>query len=293
MDAAERVAAAAAVSILSCSVRGCGRPLQRGQRALTCPEGHTYDIARGGYINLLQPQDRRSANAGDSKEAIDARARLLDAGVGRALLDGLIAHAAALDLVAGAGVVDLGCGAGDALAMLQARTPVLGVGIDLSTAAIALAARRHPQITWVVANADRRLPILDRTVALVLSLNGRRNPEEAARILEISGRLLVAIPAPDDLIELRQAIQGQAVERSRAEALLHEHGPRFELVERTAVRERTRLAPAQLIDILHGTYRGKRTSAAARVQALTEPQSGSASGMDVTLAMEVFLFSPR
>jgi 23S rRNA (guanine745-N1)-methyltransferase len=273
------------VSVLSCSVRGCGRPLERGDRVLTCADGHTYDIARSGYINLLQPQDRRSANAGDSKDAVEARARLLDAGAGRASLDSLVARAAALDLGAGACVVDLGCGSGDALAMLQALTPVTGIGIDLSTAAIDLAARRHPAVTWVVANADRRIPILDRQAALVMSLNGRRNPDEVARILSPAGRLLVAIPAPDDLIELRERIQGQAIERSRAEALLEEHEARFELVERTALRERAWLEPAQLVDVLHGTYRGKRASAAAQIEALA--------GMDVTLAMEIFLFSPR
>jgi len=56
--------------VLACSVRGCGLPLTRRDRALVCSAGHAFDIARSGYINLLQPQDRRSLVAGDSKTAV-------------------------------------------------------------------------------------------------------------------------------------------------------------------------------------------------------------------------------
>lgn len=136
-----------------------------------------------------------------------------------------------------------------------------------------------------MANADRRVPVLERRAALVMSLNGRRNPAETARILEPGGHLLVAVPAPDDLIELRALVQGQAVERPRGEALLAGHAEHFDLVERSVVREHHRLARDQVMDMLLGTYRGRRTSAAARLEALP--------GMEITLAMEIFLLAPR
>jgi SAM-dependent methyltransferase len=163
---------------LACTVRDCGLPLQKREREYVCEYGHTFDIARSGYLNLLQPQDRRSSNAGDSKDAIAARASLLAAGVGRALVNAVAAKAAALDLPDDPVVVDLGSGSGDAIAALAERRSVVGVGIDLATAAAEHAARRFPSHTWVVANADRRLPLLDRSVHLLLSLYGRRNPEE-------------------------------------------------------------------------------------------------------------------
>ncbi len=72
---------ASAPSILACSVRGCHLGLVRQSRVFVCPRRHTFDIARSGYVNLLQPQDRRSPNAGDSKDALAARAALLAAGV--------------------------------------------------------------------------------------------------------------------------------------------------------------------------------------------------------------------
>lgn len=243
-------------------------------------------MARSGYVSLLQPQDRRSPSAGDSKAAVDARARLLGAGVGRRILGQFIEQAASLSLPSGEPVVlDLGSGSGDALDALAHRRRITGVGIDLSKAAAERASRRFPSLTWVVANADRQLPILSGSVALVLSFHGRRLPGECARVLAPSGFLLAAIPADDDLIELRARVQGAGTARGRAERLLDEHKPLFTLVARSLAHERHHLEQDALRDLLRGTYRGERASAALQVEAL-EP-------LDVTLASELFLFERR
>jgi 23S rRNA (guanine745-N1)-methyltransferase len=236
-------------------------------------------------VNLLQPQDRRSADAGDSGDAIEARRRLLEAGIGLAILQTFVRRAASLHLEARDVVVDLGCGAGDALAALSAATRIDGIGIDLAVRAVALAARRFPGPTWVVANADRRLPLREASVALACSLHGRRNPTECARVLRKGGWLMIATPAPDDLIELRTVVQGAPVERSRAERVLSEHQALFDLADRVSRREHHRLERAHLIDLLRGTYRGARASVDERVQAL--------STLDVTLASDLFLFTRR
>ena len=200
---------------LACSVRGCTLQLRRRDRSWTCDAGHAYDIARSGYVNLLQPQDRRSRVAGDSKAAIEARAALIEAGVGRTLIDALAVRAAALDRGDVPIVVDLGCGSGEALAAFAPRPGVTGIGIDLSTTAAERAARRFPALTWVVANADRRLPLLDGSVDLLVSIHGRRNPGEAARVIAPGRYVLIEVPAADDLIELRELVQGQRIEHDQ------------------------------------------------------------------------------
>lgn len=270
---------------LSCTVRTCGKPLARRTRAWVCAAGHSYDIARSGYVNLLQPQDRRSRTAGDSKAAVAARAALFAAGAGSTVIDAVAQRALALSLTPQAVVVDLGSGSGDALGAVARACPISGVGIDLSTAAAEHAAKRFPGLTWVVANADRRVPILDRRADLVLSLHGRRNPAECARILGPSGHLLVAVPAPDDLIELRTVVQGEGVARDRTPGVMAEHEPLFTLADRVTVRETHHLERAGLIDLLRATYRGERASAAARVEALAR--------LTVTLASELLVFRVR
>jgi 23S rRNA (guanine745-N1)-methyltransferase len=248
-----------------------------------CAAGHSYDVARSGYVNLLQPQDRRSAAAGDSRAAIEARATLLAAGVGRALIDAIAARAASFELRDSPVVADLGCGSGDALAAVAAPAWT-GIGIDLSIAAVERAARHFPDRTWVVANADRRLPLLDRSIDLVMSIHGRRNPPEVARVLAATGYLVVAVPAADDLIELRELVQGQRLERDRVSLVLEEHTSLFELVERSTVSEALELDRDALMNLLRGTYRGVRHRAAERVASLTR--------MTVTLASDLLVLRP-
>ena len=270
---------------LACSVRDCGLPLARRDRTFACPAGHSFDIARSGYVNLLQPQDRRSPLAGDSKPAIEARASLLQARIGRRIVDALVARAAELAPADSGVAVDLGSGCGDGLAVLAGLRPLTCVGIDVSTAACEHAARRFPALTWVVANADRRLPLLDRRVDLVLSLHGRRNAAECARVLGPNGSLLVALPAPDDLIELRTVVQGKGVERDRGDAMLVEHEPFFTLVERLAIREALDIDRDALLNVLRATYRGARRAAAERVDSL-QP-------MRVTFSSDLFVLRAR
>ena len=95
--------------MLVCPVRDCHLALAREERRLFCPRGHSFDVARSGYINLLQPQDRRSRQPGDTAEAVAARPRLHDRGVTEPLL-----HAIAQMMAPSPGdiVLDAGCGDG-------------------------------------------------------------------------------------------------------------------------------------------------------------------------------------
>src|SRR5436190_5946211 len=178
---------------LLCTVRTCHLPVSREERRVICPRGHAFDVARSGYINLLQPQERRSRNPGDSEEAVAARRRFL----GRGHAEPLLAAIRAL-IPDSRDLLDAGCGEGYYLGSLGR-----GSGIDISTAAIDLAARRYPQCEWIVANADRFIPYADASFDLVISITGRMNAGEFRRVLRDDGRLLVAVSAPDDLIELR------------------------------------------------------------------------------------------
>ncbi|HEY6508100.1 MAG TPA: methyltransferase domain-containing protein [Vicinamibacterales bacterium] len=270
------------LTLLACSVKGCHRPLTRVARAYACDGGHSFDVARSGYVNLLQPQDRRSPTAGDPVDALDARVRLVAAGVGRAVLDAAVTLALSPP-AATLAVVDLGCGAGDAIGALTASPHVTGVGIDLSVAAVTLAARRFPSATWVVANADRRVPIRDACMDVVLSIHGRRNAAECARVVRPGGRLVVAVPGPEDLQQLRAVVQGHADPRHRTEAVVAEHAPAFALVATDQVREHHTLTGSILEDLLRATYRSARKRSV--------PSDVLEAGLAITMASDVLVFT--
>ncbi len=277
---------------LACPVRGCGEPLEidpETNRTAACPRGHAFDRARSGYWNLLQPQERRSLNPGDSKEAALARRRLFQAGHLDPLVVGLRQVIAGIRLPEGLAVLDIGCGEGSMLEALTREFPGKeSHGTDISAPALDLAARAFPAATWVVANADRTLPYTAGSFDLLLSLTARINPPDARRLLAPGGALLVAVPGPDDLVELREAVLGEGVLRDRLDrtlALLAEDFEPDRLAGRAAVRWQADLDAPALSDLLASSYRGARQSQRARAEALP--------GLRVTMSRDVAVLRPR
>lgn len=249
---------------LLCPVRGCGAPLERRERSWVCPRGHSFDVARSGYCNLLQPQDRRSKSPGDPREAALARRRFLEAGHGDFLLEALREEVQGTTL-------DVGCGEGFFLGSLA---PEEAHGVDLSVPAIELAARRWPGAHWWVANADRYLPFADGSFDTALSIAGRRPAAELRRVLK--GRLLVAVPGEDDLIELREEVLGEGRLLGRVEKTVAELAGFFELESHRTLRS---VETVDARDALAATYRGARQS-----------QRKELGEMQVTLSFDLLRF---
>src|SRR5690348_4039730 len=126
--------------MLICPVRGCHLPLALKERRRVCPRGHSFDIARSGYTNLLQPQDRRSKQPGDTAAVVAARRRLHDRGVTEPLLRVIAEMAAAGPDDA---VLDAGCGDGFYPGTLARETGCQAHGVDISVPAVDAAARRY------------------------------------------------------------------------------------------------------------------------------------------------------
>lgn len=269
---------------LRCTVRGCSRELAREGAVLRCAAGHAFDVARSGYVNLLLVQDRKSSDPGDTKEAVAARRRLQDMGFGRPLADAILAAVAEIAPPPGSAVLDVGCGEGTFLAAIAERFGLEGFGVDISTSAVEAAAKRHPRLGWVVANADRGLPFADRSFRVVMTIAGRRHPAEFRRVLEPDGRLVAAIPAEDDLVELRAALHGNAIIVDRFGPLLKALEGTFKLEKRRVVRHASRLETPAILDLLASTYRGGRDSQREAIAALTV--------LDVTSSWVLATFRP-
>jgi 23S rRNA (guanine745-N1)-methyltransferase len=234
------------MSPLLCAVRNCHEPLTRVDGGLACPRGHSFDIARSGYINLLQPQERRSRKPGDTAEAVAARRRLHDRGVTQPLLDAIAAMA---NLTSADVVLDAGCGDGYYLGSMALAYECEAHGVDISIPAIDTAARRYPGCQWIVGNADRFLPYADRTFTRVLSITARMNASEFRRVIRDDGRLLVAVPAPDDLVEVR------GTGRDRAARTVETFRAGFTLIDQRRATTVADLDRNSVYDLLLSIYR--------------------------------------
>ena len=255
--------------MLLCPVRDCHLEFVRDGRRLHCARGHSFDVARSGYINLLQPQERHSRQPGDMAAAIASRRCLHDLGVTQPLVESVAGLMAASPRDT---VLDAGCGEGFYLGTLAAQTGFDAHGIDISIPAIDAAARRYPQCQWVVANADRVVPYAAGSFSIVLSITARMNAAEFRRVLRRDGRLLVAIPSPDDLIELR----GQG--RDRVARTVETFTPHFTLISQRRTSTTAALDAAAVHDVLRSIYRPLR--------------SKPIEAMRVTFSLDLLLFHP-
>jgi 23S rRNA (guanine745-N1)-methyltransferase len=258
------------MSALLCTVRDCHEPLARAVAGLICTRGHSFDIARSGYVNLLQPNDKRSKKPGDTAAAVAARRRLHDRGVTAPLLEAI---GALIRIDRDDVVLDVGCGDGFYLGLIALATGCDAHGIDISVPAVDAAARRFAECEWIVGNADRFLPYADKTFSHVLSITARMNVLELRRVLRDDGRLLVAIPAPDDLVELRGA------GRDRVARTLAEFGASFTLVEQKRASTIADLDRDAVHDVLLSIYRPRDIEKVSPAR--------------VTFSLDLLLFAPR
>ena len=266
---------------LRCTVRNCNQPLVQIENGIGCEAGHRFDQAKEGYWNLTQPQDKKSANPGDSREAVLARSRWLERGHASGLITTLATWIP--DLLPETRILDLGCGDGSFGPSLFPDHAANFCGIDLSKPAIKLAARRWPQATWVLANADRGLPVEDSSVDCLLSLFGRRPVAEINRALHPGGCCIVAVPGEDDLIELREQVQKEGKRRSRTEAIINEmQSNGLSCVEQKQWRTQIEIGPEEIADALAMTYRAGRHSEQRLV--------ASIDATSVTLAADLIKF---
>jgi 23S rRNA (guanine745-N1)-methyltransferase len=181
----------------------CSADLTRIERTLRCPQRHSFDLARTGYVNLLTGHGAVPAEGGDRSRQLARR----DAFLAQGHFDGIIETVQEGLGSETCSVLDAGCGTGHHLRrLIDAKPSAAGAGIDLSKDAAAYAAKRHPDFAIAVADIWRDWPVRDACIDLVLSIFAPKNFPEAARVLRPGGTLAVAFPGPDHLIELRREI---------------------------------------------------------------------------------------
>lgn len=176
----------------------CRLALQREARIWHCRNGHSFDVAREGYVNLLPVQHKHSRNPGDDPQMVMARRQFLQAGHYAPLRDAVLALLASLNL---SSLLDIGCGEGYYTGAMTAVAADV-TGLDIARPAIRLAAKRFPGITWLVGSGAL-LPFDDASVDVVCNIFTQLHVEEMHRVLQPDGHVLMVSPAPDHLLSIR------------------------------------------------------------------------------------------
>ena len=208
----------------------CGAVLNRVEKTWRCAVGHSFDIARQGYVNLLPVQQKHSLHPGDTREQVASRREFLKAGFYEPIADTLVRTAT--ELGCAGPVLDVGCGEGYYSTRLTAALGAELVGVDISKEAVRFAAAQHKDALWLCATAAK-LPVADGAVGTLTSLFALTVPGEFRRVLRRDGYFLQVLAAEDPLLGLKSIIYPELVFKEK-DTVPREPG--FELVKSVPIR---------------------------------------------------------
>jgi 23S rRNA (guanine745-N1)-methyltransferase len=278
------------VTALMCPV--CSSGLTVRETTAGCANGHEFDRARSGYLNLLLSNKKQSKEPGDSPDMMRSRRAFLHGGFYDRMAEA--ANAVVVEILSGRPdrqIADLGCGEGFFTARLNgaviaAKTPASTCyGVDISRPGIRMATASDRGITWVVASLHRS-PFLPQSLDVVLSMFAPIDASDVRRIVRDDGALVTVTPGPDHLDALR-AIIYTAVKPHPPTPALMAGDTLFEQASSTRVRYPIALdTTAQIVNLLAMTpyYWNINRSTKARIEALSH--------LELTVDAYVSVFRP-
>ena len=231
--------------ILRCPL--CHKPLLPDGRSFRCENGHCFDRARQGYVNLLPVQQKHSAQPGDTTEQVLARRTFLEGGfyapIVQALCDLARKHSCS------GPILDAGCGEGYYSSRLAQSIEAELIGVDISKEAVRAASAQYKNALWLCGSAAH-LPVADHSIGLLTSLFAMTAPEEFRRVLKPDGTFVQILAAQDHLLGLKEIIYPQ-LHRKDKDSTPELTG--FRLAESKPVKFRFTVTGEQVQNLLYMT----------------------------------------
>ncbi|HCA5050080.1 TPA: methyltransferase domain-containing protein [Acinetobacter baumannii] len=264
---------------LMCPV--CRQRLELVSKTWRCEQGHSYDIAKQGYVNLHVVQHKHSKNPGDTPESIDARRAFLQGGYYQPLQQAVV-HLLK-DLKAKM-VLDIGCGEGYYTSAMQ-QVVEQCIGVDIAKNAVQRAAKLNDKVTWVVGTGAT-LPVIDQSLDVCTSLFSPIPQTEILRVLKDDGYLIVVTPATDHLYAMREALFEQ-VNPHTPQKFVEQLQDLFELKEQQVIDAPLVLDQQALKNLIAMTPYAYKASPERRMQLEQKAH------LQVTASFQIYLFQKR
>ncbi|OWN31364.1 methyltransferase domain-containing protein [Corynebacterium diphtheriae] len=213
------------VDVLADPMDGSALTLVDDNRRLVSESGHSFDIARQGYVTLAGGAGIRYV--GDDSSMIHARETFLSGGHFAPFVEAVSNSVhLALDEAnvpddASPVICEVGAGTGYYLAhALDDIENSRGIGIDVSVPAAKMLSKCHPRVGAVVADAWSRLPLRDASIDAITVVFAPRNASEFARVLKPGGQVIVLTADAGHLEELREPLGIIGVEKDKVQRMI-------------------------------------------------------------------------
>ncbi|QBB78146.1 methyltransferase domain-containing protein [Acinetobacter baumannii] len=259
----------------------CRQRLELVSKTWRCEQGHSYDIAKQGYVNLHVVQHKHSKNPGDTPESVDARRAFLQGGYYQPLQQAVV-HLLK-DLKAKM-VLDIGCGEGYYTSAMQ-QVVEQCIGVDIAKNAVQRAAKLNDKVTWVVGTGAT-LPVIDQSMDVCTSLFSPIPQTEILRVLKDDGYLIVVTPATDHLYAMREALFEQ-VNPHTPQKFVEQLQDLFELKEQQVIDAPLVLDQQALKNLIAMTPYAYKASPERRMQLEQKAH------LQVTASFQIYLFQKR
>lgn len=216
--------------------------------SLICRNNHTFDIAKQGYVNLLN----RLAPTNYDKQLFHARQKIMTTSNLYTELHKKIAEKITKKIVARDSpsiMLDAGCGEGSHLQKIIEQTEnntIQGIGLDISKEGILLAAKTYKQPIWFVGDLAN-IPLNNQSCHFILNILSPANYVEFKRILRTDGLIIKVIPGKSYLKELREVVfVNETKANYKNEQITSLFKQHFEMVDELYITDSVTLSGEQL-----------------------------------------------
>ena len=206
----------------------CSSALDMKEKTYKCEQGHSFDISREGYVNLLPANRKKSKSPGDTKEMLEARSSFLSKNYYDFLTVTMVDH---INKIATnrqrLTLLDSGCGDGHFICSIYNQLKknltleIDATGTDISKPALKIAARESKNINWGVASSFR-LPIRDNSVDILIRMFAPGDNAEVVRVLKADGHLITVTPGPMHLFGLKEVVYNSPRPHNRPKPALEQ-----------------------------------------------------------------------
>lgn len=184
----------------------CMSELTKKEKIYFCKNGHCYDIASQGYVNLMLANQKHSANPGDDIQSLQCRDLFLQKGYYEELAKDINEQLNKY-VTENKQILDAGCGTGYYLNYLinNSKYKYNYYATDISKKGVIMTTKKCKEAVCFVSSVFN-LPLDDACIDATLSIFCPYSADEFARVIKDDGYLIAVTPGKEHLYQLKEIV---------------------------------------------------------------------------------------